>query len=993
MTSLGVLVPRLGPERGSAASRAAMIAACMSGVTPTAIHDDAAVFPAASRAATIAACMSAVISKPTQDDPAVVPPTGWTNPPARPPVSSVGVLAAVPATTDCSVPPTTDFAVGVAESRPRKNAPIPIDSITSEAMTAAGQIERFVRGAWSVPIPVLISLSLRSVCSGGDRTVRRHHVVVGVRRHPARVTSLTRVRRARLRREGGPVGDEPRRQDEMRPITALFADIVGSTGLGERLGPDEVKALVGECVNRMSRAVEDFGGVIQAFMGDGICAYFGVPAAHEDDPERAARAALRIIGVAAAYAGEVEAAWGIEGFNVRVGLNSGPAAVGLVGGEEAQTVALGDTTNVAARLQSAAEPGSIAIGPGTASRLDERFVLEPLGEVSVKGRSEPVVASRLVGPRPVTEPPSRTPLVGRDGELRRLQSAVADLRSGRGQVVLVVGDAGLGKTRMLAELLSLAGDDVTRLEGRCVSYGAGSPYGPFVELLRTWLGVEESDVELAVRTKLKARAGDLLEAAQDGVLPYLGLLLSIRLEPEVERELLALSADELSDRMQGAFVMWAEALGATRPLVLAIDDLHWADRTTRELAERLLELTDRSAVMLATALRPDPGSEGWAFRLAAQTRFAHRVDELPLPPLAPEASRALIEALVPAGLVGEPVRDEVVAKAEGNPLYLEELLRALLESGGDRRRTWTITPSTAAELPPALEALLVARIDRLEPAARRLAQVASVVGREFPVSVVAAVAGSVDPDGDIASLLRAEIVREVRRFPELECTFRHGLLQEAALSTLTPTSQRELYGRVGLAMEAHLGDQVDEWLEQLAFYFYRSDDTGKGFAYLDRAAEHAVGVEALGRAEELWKRARRLAERVGDEARIEQVDRQLTWLRKRSSGELPLPPLPETGVTARIYEGGGAGIGGDGSRLPAANEIRCAYAVAVGGRLSGSFASACRIAHESPSGASDRFAHGSEGSSFRCALARSNIALSANGARPAVHSYVTHPSA
>ncbi|MGA9160309.1 MAG: adenylate/guanylate cyclase domain-containing protein, partial [Actinomycetota bacterium] len=554
------------------------------------------------------------------------------------------------------------------------------------------------------------------------------------------------------------MGDEPRRQDEMRPITALFADIVGSTGLGERLGPDEVKALVGECVTRMSRAVEEFGGVIQAFMGDGICAYFGVPAAHEDDPERAARAALRIIGVAAGYAGEVEAAWGIEGFNVRVGLNSGPAAVGLVGGEDSQTVALGDTTNVAARLQSAADPGSIAIGPGTAARLDERFVLEPLGEVAVKGRAGPVVASRLVGPRPVTEAPSRTPLVGRDGELARLEAATGDLRSGRGQVLLLVGDAGLGKTRMLTELRSLGGEDVTWLEGLCVSYGAGSPYGPFVELLRTWLGVEEADAELAVRTKLRARAGALLGGTQEEALPYLGLLLSIRLEPDVERELLALSADELAGRIQEAFVSWAEALASTRPLVLAIDDLHWADRTTRELAERLLALTDRSAVMLAVALRPDPGSEGWAFRLAAQTRFAHRVEELPLPPLAPDAARALIDELVPAGLVGEPVKDEVVAKAEGNPLYLEELLRALLETGGDRRRTWTITPSTAAELPPVLEALLVARIDRLETGARRLAQVAAVVGREFPVAVAAAVAGSADAEGDIASLLRAEIV-------------------------------------------------------------------------------------------------------------------------------------------------------------------------------------------------------------------------------------------
>jgi predicted ATPase len=234
-----------------------------------------------------------------------------------------------------------------------------------------------------------------------------------------------------------------------------------------------------------------------------------------------------------------------------------------------------------------------------------------------------------------------------------------------------------------------------------------------------------------------------------------------------------------------------------------------------------------------------------------------------------------------------------VAKAEGNPLYLEELLRALLETGGDRRRTWTITPKTAAELPPALEALLVARIDRLEPGARRLAQVASVVGREFPVSVAAAVADSAE--GDIAALLRAEIVREVRRSPELECTFRHGLLQEAALSTLTPTSQRELYGRVGDAMEAYLGDQAGERLEQLAFYFYRSDEAEKGLAYLERAAEHAVSVEALGRAEELWERARRLAERTGDRERMERVAGKLSWLHRRSTGELPLPPRAESG--------------------------------------------------------------------------------------------------
>ena len=687
-----------------------------------------------------------------------------------------------------------------------------------------------------------------------------------------------------------PVGDGAQRGDEMRPITALFADIVGSTGLGERLGPDEVKALVGECVTRMSRAVEEFGGLVQAFMGDGICAYFGVPNAHEDDPERAARAALRIIDVAAGYAAEVEAAWGIEGFNVRVGLNSGPAAVGVVGGVDSQTVALGDTTNVAARLQSAAEPGSIAIGQGTASRLGEHFVLEPLGDIAVKGRAEPVPASRLVGPRPVTAPPSRTPLVGRDRELARLREAVEDLRAGRGQALLLVGDAGLGKTRMLAELRMLLGDGGVWLEGRCVSYGAGTPYGPFVELLRTWLGAEEGEAELALRTKLRARAGALLGAAHERLLPYLGLMLSVRLDQDAERELLALSADELAARMQDAYVTWVEALAVSRPAVLAVDDLHWADHPTRELAERVLALTDRSAVMLAVALRPDPASEGWAFRLAAQTAYAHRVLELPLPPLSPEASRALIASLVPGGIIGDAVAEELAVKAEGNPLYVEELLRALLEAGGDRRRTWTITPATAAELPPALEALLVARIDRLAPGPRRLAQVAAVVGREFPVGVAAGVAGSTDADGDIGALLRAEIVRELRRFPELECTFRHGLLQEAALATLTPTNLRELNGRVGNAMEAYLGDKVEERLDQLAFYFYRSDETGKALSYLERAAEHAVSVEAPARAQELWERARRLAERLGDDARVRTFDAQLAWLDTRATGEMPRPP-------------------------------------------------------------------------------------------------------
>jgi class 3 adenylate cyclase len=661
----------------------------------------------------------------------------------------------------------------------------------------------------------------------------------------------------------------------MRPITALFADIVGSTRLGERLGPDEVKALVGECVTRMSRAVEEFGGVVQAYMGDGICAYFGVPTAHEDDPERAARAALRIIRSAGEYATEIQQAWGISGFNVRVGVNSGPAAVGEVGEGAPQTVALGDTTNVAARLQSAAEPGTVAVGELTARRLSERFVLEPIGEISVKGRERAVSSWRLVGSRPEAEPRPATPLVGRDLEVVHLDEAVADLRAGRGEVLLLVGEAGLGKTRMLSELRSRIGESATWIEGRCVSYGTTVPYGPFVEMLRTWLGIEEGEAELAARTKLRARAGALVGERLEEVFPYLALLLGIRLESDVERELLALSADELTGRIRGAFLSWVEALSAARPVVVAIDDVHWADRTTRELAEGLLSLTDRAPLLLAAALRPDPASEAWTLRTRAASEFAHRTVDVPLPPLAPEASRQLIDALVPSGLLSDELKDEIVSRAEGNPLYVEELLRALLEAGGDRRRTWTIASGAAADLPPALEALLVARIDRLPPGPRHLAQVASVIGRSFPVAVLRRVAGGEAVDADLPVLLRTEIVRELRRYPELECTFRHGLLQEAAISTLTPITLRELYGEVGTAFEELYPEQAEENVERLAFYFYRSNEHAKALAYLERAAERAT--EPTHEAE-LLRRAKKVAARTGDADADRRIDERLNVL-------------------------------------------------------------------------------------------------------------------
>jgi len=375
----------------------------------------------------------------------------------------------------------------------------------------------------------------------------------------------------------------PTSADELRPVTALFADIVGSTALGERLAPDEVKALVGECVTQMSRAVEEYGGTVQAYGGDGICAYFGVPNVREDDPERAARTALRIQEVAGEYARDVAAAWNIPDFAVRVGINTGQTGVGVVGAAAPQMVALGDATNVAARVQAAAEPGTIALGAETARRLAHRFVFEPLGNIAVKGRAEPVDTFRLVAPRETPRPSTPRPLVGRDREVAQLQGLVPELEAGRGQALVLIGEPGIGKTRVLAELRSLLADQVTWLEGHCLSYG-GLPTWPFIEILRRWLDVELRDADVVVRTRARARLGPLLGSNTAGVLPALGRLLRVTIATD--------GNGAAADDVRSAYVAWIEALAAQAPVVLALEDVHWAHALTRELAEDLLALTD-----------------------------------------------------------------------------------------------------------------------------------------------------------------------------------------------------------------------------------------------------------------------------------------------------------------------------------------------------------------------------------------------------------------
>jgi class 3 adenylate cyclase len=656
-------------------------------------------------------------------------------------------------------------------------------------------------------------------------------------------------------------------KDELRPVSVLFADLVGSTPLAERLEPDEYAALVGGCVDRMCREVERFGGVIDAYMGDGIAAFFGFPAATEDDAERAASAALAVVKAIDIYADEVRETWTLPDLNVRVGVNSGQVAIGVVGAAERHPVALGDTMNVAARLQGTAAPGTIIMGGATARKLQGRFLVAPLGHVAVRGRQRPVEAWRLLGPRPGRRRNDPFGLVGRSSETAILASAAHDLRAGHGGLLVVDGEPGIGKTRLLEWLRAHLHDEVTWLDGHCASYGGQPLYHAPAEALRGWVAGDD----VGQRTATLDRLG-----LEPGALPYLATLLSGDAGGEHAAGANG-SLDEFGAALRDAYAAWIRGLCRDRPVLLALHDIHWADHWTLELVEQLTELVDDLPLLIAVTSRGGPEAHDQRLRERARLAFPDRLVELGLGPLNDAEAEALLTQLAPGELDPE-ARAEVLTLAEGNPLYLEQLLRSLFETGGLRARgTWALTVP-AAQLPTGLESLLVARIAALPRDARRVAQVGAVLGRAFSPGVLALVPDVEELERNLMRLLRANIICESRPLPDREYTFTHGLLQEAALATVTRARRRELYRLVAEACERAFADSLDDNLELLAFYCARGGNLERALEYLERAANRATSLRAETHAAHLWSRAAAVAEKVNDPSARDRIERRLVEL-------------------------------------------------------------------------------------------------------------------
>ncbi|MEK6273851.1 MAG: ABC transporter substrate-binding protein [Actinomycetota bacterium] len=672
-------------------------------------------------------------------------------------------------------------------------------------------------------------------------------------------------------------------REERKAVTALDADIVGSTALAERLDAEEVKLIVGEAITRMVATVEELGGTVKDLAGDGVLALFGAPVAHEDDAERAVRAGLRIAEELAAYGSEVAAGWGVEDFAVRVGVNTGSVVLGPVGaGSRIEYGAVGDAINTAARLQSAAVPGSVLVGESTHRLVEPLFDWDDPLRLTLKGKKEEVVAYGVTGVRAV---PGRargvfgiqTPLVGREVELAVARETAEAVLAGSGGILFITGEAGIGKSRLAAELRTLveASDSPHGrprwLEGRCVSYGESLPYWPYRDILREWLSVSLQEPELRLRISLRREVDRLFGERALEIYPYLGAMLGLTLEPEAAARLAELSPEALQYRTFEVVRALFERLADERPLIIAVDDLHWADATSLQLTEQLLGVTDSAAVLLVLEQRPERDHPSWHVKTVAAEQYPHRSRELALEALSGEANGELLHSLVGEATIPPEVEERILQGAEGNPFYLEELVGALVDTGVlvRTRDGWRFEHEAEIVIPPTVEKVILARIDRLSDSQRQVLTAASVLGRRFGLPLLEGVTGGNGSlQESLNALQRVDLIREARRWPEPEYRFKHALIQEAAYRTLLVAKRKELHRKAAEWLEAHYAEREEEVLGLLAHHALAAEDEEKAVRYLTRAGDRARLEWALDEAVGHYRALLPLLERRGADREI-----------------------------------------------------------------------------------------------------------------------------
>jgi class 3 adenylate cyclase len=643
---------------------------------------------------------------------------------------------------------------------------------------------------------------------------------------------------------------------DRRPVTVVFADLSGFTEMTEHQDPEEVVKLLNVCLDRLCECIYRYGGTLDKYIGDGVMALFGAPDAHEDDPERAIRAALDMHDALIALRHNPPLSLA-RPLSVHVGVATGHVVYGLIGaeGSRAYTV-IGKAANLASRLEEKAEPGQILVDEDTYRLTKHVFDYDMPQPTKMQGLTEQV---KVYAVRRLRAQPSswrglngsQNLLVGRYDEAHRLSSAIDRLRRAQGGIVIVEGEAGIGKSRLVADVRSkiqAVASDFCWLEGHGLSYGFTRSYHLLAGVLHSYLGVPDGTDDAGAITKLRGACADLLGSRAAQITPYLGRLLGLRLPEDMAQMIPRADAKSLQLQAFESFGDWAAAVAARKPLVLAFDDLHWADRDSVALIEQLMPRCLHHPILILCVSRPDRDSPFWAVREHALSDYVEQVTHIPLGPLSDQEILTLINSLLSLDYMPSEIEYTILDRAQGNPLFVEELLRNFREDHTlvERDGTWRATSEkVGTEIPATLQGMLTARLDRLDEATKLIAQIIAVagVGGAVPRRLLARVVDNPSTlDDDLAKLQRSDIIEQQPADPEPEYRFRHMLTQEAAYQSLL-IQQRKVYHYL-----------VADILARLFW------ERGEEYADAGLVAEHYQRAEA-------WQRALTYLERAGDAAR------------------------------------------------------------------------------------------------------------------------------
>ncbi|MBW1774005.1 MAG: AAA family ATPase, partial [Deltaproteobacteria bacterium] len=689
-------------------------------------------------------------------------------------------------------------------------------------------------------------------------------------------------------------------EGERKLVTVFFADVADYTSMSEKLDPEEVHQIMDGAFKILMDEIHKYEGTINQFTGDGVMALFGAPVAHEDHAQRACHAALSIQKSMGAYGDKIEKETGVE-FKMRVGLNSGPVIVGAIGDDlRMDYTAVGDTTNLGSRMESMANPGSILVSGNTHRLARDFFEFESLGKIEVKGKKEPQEAYELIKAGEVVTrigasvAKGLTRFVGRKNSMGALMDAFDKVTSGSGQVVGVLGEAGVGKSRLLLEMrMRLPQGDYSYLEGRCLQYGSSMAYLPVLDILRSYFDIKEGDREFLIKKKMGEKIHDLDEKLK-GLIPPFQSLLSLKVDDE---DFSKLEPKEKRGRTFEALRDLMIRVSQEKPLVLVVEDLHWMDKTSEEFLDYLIGWLTNTPIMLLLLYRPEY-THPWGSK-SYYTKVG--LDQLGV-----DSSGELVKAILEEGEAAPELTQLILNRAAGNPLFMEEFTHTLLENGSIERKdeTYVLSPKASdIQVPDTIQGIIAARLDRLEDNLKRTMQVASVIGRDFAFRILQTITGMREElKAYLLNLQGLEFIYEKNLFPELEYIFKHALTQEVAYNSLLSKRRKEIHAKIGMAIEELYAERLEEFYEMLAYHYSRSDRLEKACRYSRLSGEKAAVNYSHREACDFYKGAIDLLDKLPETAENKKEKLEVLYLMR-----LPLASL--------AYPEGSLGMLQEGARL------------------------------------------------------------------------------